>query len=136
MTAETVETVIEKINPIPIHVASVGPGVSLGTPGQKLKTERRSAFYTITLTAANDAEQILPASDDRDIAWVQPLDDNAVISDNMSSAANGTGTTIPKGNNQPYPVQHSGAVYVSVPVMAGATSRITVAAVYCEPNTS
>jgi hypothetical protein len=136
MSMAEIETVVEKINPIPIHVASVAPGVSMGSTGQKPTVERRTVFYTIILTAANDAEQLLPASDDREIAWVQPLDDNVVLSDNMSSAASGTGTVVPKGNNQPYPVQHSGAVYVSAPVMSGATSRITMTAVYCEPNTS
>jgi hypothetical protein len=118
---------VEALQPVPIHLASIGPNVKLGGGGKK---ERRTAFYTITLTQINDPEQLLPASDEREIAWIQPLDDNVNISDNGSSAVAGSGTIVPKGNNQPYPVQHSGAVYVSVPVLAGASSRITVTAVY------
>lgn len=123
----------EALKPVPIHLASVGPNVKLGGGGKK---EHRSAFYTITLSQANDAEQLLPASDEREIAWVQPLDDNIVVSDNQSDCAKGTGTVIPKNNNQPYPIQHSGALYVSAPVLAGATSRITLTAVYLARDTT
>lgn len=78
------------------------------------------------------AEEILPASPLREIAWIQPLDDDIVISDNKSDAESGRGTTIPKTNTAPYPVQDSGAVYAwaASGSLAGASSRISVSTVY------
>jgi hypothetical protein len=117
---------VEKVTPVPVHVTN---------PPQSTGKIYRSVCWTLTLTAANDAEELLPQSDNREIAWVQPLDDNVVINENGSDAARGNGTIIPKANNAPYPVQTSGTLYVAAPTLAGATSRVTVSAVYTEPDT-
>lgn len=91
----------------------------------------RTVFQTITITADEPAQELLPASDDRKIVYVQALDDDVVISGNRSEAAFGAGTIVRKTNTQPWPVQESGPVYVAVPTFGAATSRVTLAAVYC-----
>jgi hypothetical protein len=120
------------MTPVPIHLASTS--VPIGpTEARKIY---RATYFTLTLVTAGDAEPLLPVSGNREIAWVQPLDDNIVINGLQSDAARGNGLIIPKTNGQPYPIQDSGSLFVSVPVLAGATSRVTVCAVYCEPDTS
>jgi hypothetical protein len=93
-------------------------------------------YQTVILSPAatigvGGAEEILPASSLRVVAMIQPLDDDIVVSDNMSDANSGRGATIPKTNTAPWPIQGSGAVYAWVAGnMAGAQSRISVSAVY------
>lgn len=121
----------EEVTPVPVALhASYVPLVA----ASETKIYR-TLYNTLLLTSAGDAEEILPASDNREIAWIQPLDDDCVVHGLASDAARGNGTRIPKANNAPYPIQDSGTVYVAVPVMAGASSRITISAVYCEKNT-
>lgn len=120
----------EAMTPIMVHVANLPTQTPAGNKIYK------ATYFTITLQAAGDAEPLLPVSSNRVIAYVQPLDDNAVINSLPSDAARGTGLVIPKTNGQPYQIQDSGSLFVAVPVMAGASSRITVCAVYCEPDTS
>lgn len=93
-------------------------------------------YQTVILLPAplgvTPAEEILPASPLRSIAWIQCLDDDMVISDNQSDAAAGRGITIPKTNTAPWPIQGSGAVYAwpAAGTLAGAQSRISVASTY------
>lgn len=91
----------------------------------------RSTYVTVTLTAAGTAEQLLPASRDRVIAYAQARDDDVCIHGNQSDAESGHGAIIPKANTAPWPIQDSEAVYVAATTLAGATSRITLTVVHC-----
>lgn len=95
-----------------------------------------TVYQTVILLPASTgiaaAEEILPASPLRIIAWILALDDDIVISDNQSDATNGRGATVPKTLNAWTPIQDSGAVYAwaASGALAGAQSRISVMSVY------
>jgi len=124
----------ETVTAVPVHIQS--SSVKLGgdhyTPTGKIY---RTTYNTLLVTTAAQAEPILAASNNREIAWIQPLDDDMVVHSVASDAARGNGTRIPKANNAPYPIQDSGTVFVAFPTIAGSSSRVSISAVYCEPNT-
>jgi hypothetical protein len=93
--------------------------------------ERLYGRYRIaTITDVDEAVDLLPASEDRICAYVQPLDDDVVISGNRSDAESGAGTRIPKANTSPYPIYDQGVLYVAAPVIGATTSRVSVSATY------
>lgn len=132
--------------PIPVHVASVGaelgghlaaaarPASSAGSP------TTRTVYRTVTLTAADPAQEIMAASDDRVSADLIVIDADVVIGDNKSDVARGTGAYIPSVTpaatkpNLAAPVRLSDRrVVYAAPVVAlagAAVLRVTVIAVY------
>ena len=117
----------QQLEPVRVHVA--GSDVDLGGPAQPKRT-RRSVFQTITLTADDSAQPILPASPARVGALVQALDADVTLAAKLSDAAAGAGTVVPHANTVPYPVEHDGPVYVGAALTGGATARVAVTAVY------
>lgn len=109
------------------HVMDVRVVEQPAAPPAEVLTGR---YLLVTLTDVDTAEMLLPQSHNRVCAYVQPLDDDVVIAGQASDAENGSGTHIPKTNTSPYEVYDQGAVYVGVPVMAGASSRVSVSATY------
>lgn len=121
--------------PLRVHVVA-----DSSTPPAARPRGLRSTFHTVTLTADEFAQEILPASDNRVIARVQPYETDIVISDNKADAKAGFGAVIPRAataTTTPYPVQHNGPVYagsVSATGVPGLSSpsicRVAVTAVY------
>lgn len=90
----------------------------------------RTVYTTHVFTAAKESRQLFSVSDQRVSAMIQPLDDDLTINGKSSDAKAGNGAIIPKANNEPWPIMESGDLHGSIQVMAGATSRVTVTAVY------
>jgi hypothetical protein len=117
---------VTSVEPVRVHVASAEPGALHGT----MRRARRTVFQTITLTADDTAQPLLPAGD-RLHAIVCALDGEVTLAVRQSDAGTGTGTVIPKG--MPWPVVHDGAVYAGASGLSGTTtSRVSVTAVYEE----
>lgn len=117
--------------PLKVHVVadSTGPAAP--------SRQRRTTFHTVTLTADEPNQELLPASDNRVIARIQPYETDVILSDNKSDSAKGAGTVVPKANTTPYPVEHNGPVYVCSVSAAGVPGltalnicRVAVTAVY------
>lgn len=119
-----------RVDPVPIHLASVEPGIDLAGP--RAYKACRTVFRTVRLIAADPVQEIVPASEDREIAWVQALDDDIILSERLGDGQTSTGAIVPKINTAPYPVRHDGVVYASAITFsgAGAVSRVSVTAVY------
>lgn len=115
------------IEAVRVHVASTD--VQLGSP-PPVRRPRRTVFTTITLTADEPAKQILPASAGRVSAQVQALDADVTLSGNESNAASLSGTTVPKANTAPWPVEHDGVVFAGASLSGTSTARVSVTAVY------
>ena len=131
--------------PIPVHVtngdelARYAPSSGASSPGSA-SNPRKAVYRTVTLTAADQVQEIMAASDDRIIAWVVVIDADVFIADNKSDAAAGRGAYVPcvtptaaKPNlAAPYPVQDNRVIYAA-PVVALAGSnviRVSVNAIY------
>lgn len=115
------------IEAVRVHVA--GSDVPLGAPAPPKRT-RRTVFLTVTLTADDPAQPVLPASDGRIRALVQALDADITLAATQGNAASLTGTVVPAANTAPYPVEHDGAVYAGAGVTGTDTARVAVTAVY------
>lgn len=123
--SENIDTAYE---PIKVHVVSAPPQTPAG------RCRYRCTYQTVKLTAAESAQPVLPTSDDRVMAYIIPLDDPVVVSNNLSDAQNLTGATLPKAldTGSYVPIQDSGPVHVGAATFSGAggVSRVTVVAVY------
>lgn len=106
---------------IRVHLASSDVPLPPAAPKQY-----RTVFMTITLTADDPVQPLLPASDDREIAYVQALDNDITLGNSRGTAPNGA--VIPHTNLGPYPVKESGSVFVAM--TASTDSRVSVTAVY------
>lgn len=110
-----------------VHVASAADGVMGGAPRRR----RRSALYdTVTLTSDEPAQNILPESHARHVAFIVSLDQAIVIGPNKANVGSGVGTTVPQ--NVAWPIEDDNAVFAApTPALtAGATARISVSATY------
>ena len=116
------------IEPVRVHIASsdVHQG---GTPR---RPKKRATYHTVTLQAADQAQDILPASGKRKVAFIIALDQAIIIGGNQSNVANGAGTIVPQ--NVAWPVDDDGPVYAAPsPVLTGtSTARVSVQATYEE----
>jgi len=122
--SEDVDTSYE---PIKVHVVSAPPSSA------PARCRYRSNYQTIKLTAADPSQPILPTSDERVQAWVIPLDDPIVISNNQSDAQNSIGATLPKATDtaSSFPIVDSGPMFAAATTFSNSgTSRVTVVAVY------
>jgi hypothetical protein len=85
--------------PIPIHVASVaaelGLAAAASSPGPGSPASVRTVYRTVQLTAAEPAQELMAASDERLGALVMPLDADIVIGDNRADVAAGRGSYLP-----------------------------------------
>jgi hypothetical protein len=123
-----------EFTPLPVHVLSM--------PATPPRRKVRTTFRTVIVNGANAtvagksgspgiaSTELLPASDLRDCAYVQALDDDIIVSTNESDARAGTGTLIPQSNTAPWPIHTTEAVYVAVRQMAGPMSRVSVTVDY------
>ena len=114
-----------------VHIASAAPGVLEGR-GRKAK----SALYeTILFTAGEPAQNILPASDTRKVAFVIPVDQAVVIGSSKSDVAAGVGTLIPQ--SVAWPIEDDNPVFAApTPALtAGSTARLSVSHTYEEGET-
>lgn len=128
----------EHYEPVKVHVASADPGVQLGAAKASPGT-CRAVYQTVVLTANDPVQDILPADPDREVAYVQALDNDIVIAstkgvagsavNTVASAPNPDGTLVPKINTAPWPVHDSGAVFAGATTTAS-SSRVSVAAYY------
>jgi len=113
---------------------SVIPVRVVEQPAPAAPPRLRAVYQTVTLTLGDletvASQEILPASDKRVSAYVQPLDDDIVIAGNESDARNGAGTTVPATNLAPWPINDQGSVFVACLALSGPTSRIAVCASY------
>ena len=109
-----------------VHVLSQPP------PRRKVY---RTIHKVITLSAVNDPVVMLSESDSREHAVMLPLDDDVLISHDRGEltrpGAAATAALGPKRLTAPWPITDSTQVFVSVPVLAGATSRVLVTEVHC-----
>jgi hypothetical protein len=105
-------------------------GVRLVEPPPQRRERVYGTYRIVTVTTSDPSSQLLPASEDRVCAYVQALDDDVVLSNRESDANAGAGTRVPKTNTAPWPIYDQGVLYAAVPVLAGATSRISVSAYY------
>ena len=112
-----------------VRVHLTGSDVPLGGPPPR-RPARRSVFQTVTLTADDSAQSILPASPGRVSALVQALDADITLAATLAAAAAGSGTVVPHANTVPYPVEHDGPVYAGAPLTGTNTARVAVTAVY------
>lgn len=132
--------------PVPVHVASIGaelgghlaaaarPASSPGSP------TTRTVYRTVTLTAADPAQEIMAASDDRLSAQIIVLEADVIIGDNKSDVARGTGAYIPcvtptatkPSLAAPVRIKDRRVVYAApvVALISPAVVRVTVIAVY------
>lgn len=125
--------------PVPVHVASVAPDA-----GQLAAAAPtcRTVYRTVTLTADDQSQAIMGASDKREIAWVVAIEADIYISDNESDAAAGTGAYVPcvtpsssaPSLSAPYPVKDYRPVYVAAAVALTGSDviHVSVSAVYRE----
>lgn len=120
-----------EVAPVPMHLASIEPGIELGG-GKEPYRACESVYRLVRLQASDPVQEILPASEDREIAYVLALDDDIVINTKMGDAQNGAGMLIQHTNPVPYPIRHDGVLYASAQTFsgAGANSRVSVSAVY------
>ncbi|HEY1699195.1 MAG TPA: hypothetical protein VGG75_05690 [Trebonia sp.] len=114
-----------------VRVHLTGSDIPVGTAPAAPKGTR-SVFQTITLTADDPAQPILPASDSRKGALVQALDADITVALSLANAAAGVGTVVPTANTAPYPVSHDAAVYAAAVLTGTDTARVAVTAVYEE----
>lgn len=127
--------------PVKVHIASAEAGVQLGGTAEATQKGCRAVYQTVTLTANDPVQPILPADPSREIAYVQALDNDIVIAGtrgiagsavNTTAGAPPDGTVVPKANTVPYPVHDNGAVFAGV-TTTGSNSRVSVAAYYRVP---
>lgn len=119
---------MSEMDTVRVHLAS--SDIPLGAAPQPRKHARRTVFLTVTLTADDPAQPVLPASDRRVGALVQALDADVTLARTQANAASGTGTVVPKANTGPYPVEHDGPVYAGASLTGTATARVSITAVY------
>lgn len=123
-----------------VHIASAAPGaLPAPAPAPKARRRHRTIFRTAILTPADPVQEILPASDNRVIAWIQPLDAFIVLgrdqgeagasANTVPSVPNPSGALIPNTNPQPWPVQHGGVVWAGI-TDTSKNCRIVITAVY------
>lgn len=118
------------VAPVPMHLVSVGPDVELGG-GKQPSRACESVYRLVRLQASDPVQELLPASEDREIAYVLALDDDIVINTKMGDAQNGAGMVIQHTNPVPYPIRHDGVLYAaSQTFSSNGSSRISVSAVY------
>jgi len=132
--------------PVPVHVASIGAELGAGlaaaarSGSSPSSPTTRTVYRTVTLTAADPAQELMAASDDRIGAQIIVIDADVFIGDNKSDVARGTGAYIPcvipnatKPNlAAPVPINDRRVIYAA-PVTAlvgSATLRIAVIATY------
>jgi hypothetical protein len=107
--------------------------VRLLGPIPQARKRYRTVYRNLTLTGAENVQELLPAGDDRVVAYVQQVDaKDIIIGNNRNDIAKGFGTTLKSGNNQPWIVQDSAVVYVACPTLVLVTDQcvVTLAAVY------
>lgn len=111
-----------------VHVVSAEPGVMPGAG----RPRRRAAYQTVTLSTNELAENILPQSGNRKIAFIVPLDQAVIIGNNKSDVAAQTGAIIPQ--NVAWPIEDDAAVYAapSPALTGGSTARIAIQTTYEE----
>lgn len=127
--------------PVPVHVASIGADVSSriaagGAPGTKL-AGYRGVYHTVTLTAGEGAQAVLPASTTREIAWLLAIDADVWVNDNLSDVSAGRGAYVPcvtpsagKPNlGGPFPIEDAGPVFAGVVTALGGSSTARVSVV-------
>lgn len=113
----------------PLAVRLVGP---VPQPLIDVFSDVYQTVILIPASAGNPSwEEILPASPARVRAWVLAIDDDMLISDNASDAANGRGATIPKTLTAWTPIEGAGALFAApAGAMVGPQSRVSVISVY------
>lgn len=94
------------------------------------RRSRRAAYQTITLDKDESAQNILPASTNRKIAFIIGLDGAIVFGNNKGDVGQGVGTTIPQ--NVAWPIDDDRELYVGPsPALSGSsTARVAVSATY------
>jgi hypothetical protein len=123
------------LEPVPVHIVSSAPELRV-PPGQP---RHRMEYLTVVLQPLDLVQMLLPQSEDRICAWIQPLDEDIVIGKDpaMVGASNNTvtnvpspsGALIPATNLQPYPIDSHDAVFAGATV-TNANSRVSVTATY------
>lgn len=129
--------------PIPVHVESMSPEIRgrLAPAGRLIMpVSNRTVYRTVTLTAADPAQELMAVSDDRLGAQVIVIDADVFISENKSDAAAGRGAYIPcaipaatkPSLSAPVLINDRRVIYAApVVALAGASViRITVIAAY------
>lgn len=130
--------------PVPVHVASIGAELggrlaAASSPSSSSPTTR-TVYRTVTLTAADPAQELMAASDARLGALIIVVDADVFVSDNKSDVAAGRGAYVPcvtpaaaKPNlAAPLPINDRRVIYAApAAALAGANViRITVIAAY------
>lgn len=125
----------EDYEPARVHIT--GSDISLS--GHPAPHGYRAEYETFVLTSADGAQCILPQDEDREIAYVQPLDNDIIIGPSRGVVAaavntaagvpNPNGSYIPKSSTVPYPVRDNGPVYAGITTTAS-NSRVSVTACY------
>ncbi len=127
----------EGMDPVPVHLASIGDNVGIGPPSSPRPRRRRMRPNTYTLTATNPTQRVFPPSDNRVEGWITaavaasspPI---VFISTSQAGAAaqaggaaqiNGTDTT-------PFPVNTTDEVWISA--ASGFPVTVSVIAIYDE----
>lgn len=125
----------EDYEPVKVRAHITGSDVPLARPGQRC----RAVYETFVLTSADKSQCILPEDDDRECAYVQPLDNDIVIGptkgvveaavNTVTNVPQPNGTYIPKTNTVPYEVRDNGPVFAGITVTSS-NSRVSVTAYY------
>lgn len=121
--------IMQGVEAAPVHIT--GSDIPLGR-----KPRRCVARYETYVLTANDPTMcILPENPDREIAFVQAIDNDIVLGptkavvgaaqNTVTSVPNPNGTYLPKANTVPYPVLDSNAVYAGV-TTTSSSSRVSV----------
>lgn len=128
--------------PVPVHVASIGDGVgaglgAAGRPGAK-PSGYKGIYHTVTLTAGEGAQEILPASATREIAWILAVDADIWVNGNLADVGAGRGAYVPcvtpstgkPSLGGPFPIEDAGPVFAGVvtALVGTATARVSVVA--------
>lgn len=132
---------------IPVHVESISTDLGAELSGRLAKSGRpamppnvRTVYRTVTLTAQDQAQELMAASDDRLGAQVIVVDADIFIGENKSDVAAGRGAYIPcaipaatkPSLSAPVLINDRRVIYAApVVALAGASViRITVIAAY------
>ena len=130
----TTEDAVE-ITPIPIQLAGIAKGVSLGGPRKRMRT----TYETYVLTANEPAQNILPQDTKRYRYHILAIDNDIIIGPTKGVVANPVNqiANVPSPNGAYFlkgiwqEFEDNGMVYIGATTIAS-NSRVTVIAEYYE----
>jgi hypothetical protein len=131
-----------KVEPLAVHVSNLADI----KPPKTLRKRYKTVYETIVLTAGDPVQDLLPASDERECAYVAALDFDVVIGKDLGTTQAGRNTAqspatpiqpsgflLSAALRAPWPIYESGKLFVAATNLAAANgSRVALTVVYCD----